>query len=221
MINDIKRKVYDGILSWHPDRLSRNMLEGGEIIDLIDQGVIKDLKFKTHFFTRDPNGLMLLGMNFVLSKQYSDDLSVKVSRGVRSRFQEGKTPTPKHGYLNDGGTFRPDGKSFELICEAWQMRLQGESLEVISDYMNKQGYSRVIKKDKRIIKMSPKILSDVFRDSFYYGVLVQANQTVDLRELDSDFQPAVTEDEYNQVQLLSRRRLTPYNTRRRFELLPL
>ena len=101
------------------------------------------------------------------------------------------------------------------------MRLQGESLEVISDYMNKQGYTRVIKKDKRIIKMSPKILSDVFRDSFYYGVLVQANQTVDLRELDSDFQPAVTEDEYNQVQLLSRRRLTPYNTRRRFELLPL
>jgi len=221
MLNDIKRGLYHAILAWNPDRLARNMMEGGEIINLVDEGVLKDLKFKTHFFTSDANGKMLLGMAFVLSKQYSDDLSQKVTRGVRSRFGEGKTPTPKHGYVNDGGTFRPNGKNFELICEAWQMRLQGESLEVISDYMNKQGYSRVIKKDKRIIKMSPKILSDVFRDSFYYGVLVQANQTVDLRELDSDFQPAVTEDEYNQVQLLSRRRLTPYNTRRRFELLPL
>ncbi len=47
------------------------MLEGGEIIDLIDQGIIKDLKFKTHFFTKDANGKMLLGMTFVLSKQYS------------------------------------------------------------------------------------------------------------------------------------------------------
>lgn len=220
MIKDIKRGVYHGILAWHPDRLSRNMLEGGQIIDLIDQNIIKDLKFKTHFFTHDPNGLMLLGMNFVLSKQYSDDLSVKVSRGVRSRFQEGKTPTPKHGYLNDGGTFRQDGKNFELICEAWQMKLHGESLEIISVYMNKQGYGRVIKKDKRIIKMSPKILSDVFRDSFYYGFLVQANQTVDLRELDPDFQPAITESQYNQVQLLSRKRLTPYNTRRGLTFYP-
>lgn len=222
MINDIKRGVYHGILSWHPDRLSRNMLEGGEIIDLIDQNVIKDLKFKTHFFTRDANGLMLLGMNFVLSKQYSDDLSQKVTRGVRSRFEEGKSAAPKHGYVNEAGIYRPDGKNFELICEAWQMRLQGESLEKISSHMDKNSYGRIIKKDGRLIRMTPKILTDVFHDSFYYGVLVQAKQQVDLRLMPGyNFQPAVTEDEYNQVQLLSRRRLTPYNTRRRYTFYPL
>src|SRR3990167_4419311 len=118
MVNDIKRGTYQAILAWNPDRLSRNMLEAGEIIDLIDQGIIKDLKFKTHFFTPDANGLMLLGMSFVLSKQYSDDLSQKVSRGVRNRFQEGKTPTPKHGYINNGGNFRPDGKNFDIVREA-------------------------------------------------------------------------------------------------------
>ena len=42
---------------------------------------------------------MLLGMSFVLSKQYSDDLSQKVSRGVRRNFAEGKSAIPKHGYL--------------------------------------------------------------------------------------------------------------------------
>ena len=220
MVNDIKRGTYQAILAWNPDRLSRNMLEAGEIIDLIDQGIIKDLKFKTHFFTPDANGLMLLGMSFVLSKQYSDDLSQKVSRGVRNRFQEGKTPTPKHGYINNGSTFRPDEKNYRLICDAWQMRLQGESLEIISDYMSKNGYGKIVKKDKRVIKMSPKILSDVFRDSFYYGALVQANQTVDLRELDSEFEPVVTEEQFNQVQLLSNRRLTPYNTRKRLTFYP-
>src|SRR3989344_8086867 len=62
--------------------------------------------------------------------------------------------------------------------------------------------------------MTIKILTVIFHDPFYYGLLVQAGQTVDLRELDPDFEPMVTPEEYNQVQLLSRHRLTPYNTRR-------
>src|SRR3990167_10243766 len=99
MLKDIKEGLYDGILSWNPDRLARNMKEGGEIIDMIDEDIIKDLKFVTHHFTKDANGKMLLGMAFVLSKQYSDDLSQKVSRGVRRNFAEGKSSgTPKHGY---------------------------------------------------------------------------------------------------------------------------
>jgi hypothetical protein len=46
---------------------------------MVDEGVIKDLRFVTHYFTNDANGKMLLGMAFVLSKHYSDDLSQKVT----------------------------------------------------------------------------------------------------------------------------------------------
>ena len=56
MLKDIEKGKYDGILAWNPDRLARNMLEGGKIIDMIDEGVIKDLKFVTHNFSNDPNG---------------------------------------------------------------------------------------------------------------------------------------------------------------------
>jgi len=86
MIKDIRAGKYDGILAWNPDRLARNMLEGGQIIDMIDAGIIKDLKFVTHHFTKDANGKMLLGMAFVLSKQYSDKLSQDVTRGVRKIY---------------------------------------------------------------------------------------------------------------------------------------
>lgn len=101
MLNDIKKGKHDGIIAWNPDRLSRNMLEGGEILHLIDEGIIKDLKFVTHHFTIDANGKMLLGMVFVLSKQYSDDLSQKVRRGVSAKFSEGKGSIYKHGYILD------------------------------------------------------------------------------------------------------------------------
>src|SRR5581483_152704 len=33
VIDGIKKGMYDGILAWNPDRLARNMLEAGEIID--------------------------------------------------------------------------------------------------------------------------------------------------------------------------------------------
>ena len=98
MLKDTKNGKYDAILAWNPDRLSRNMLEGGKIIDMIDEEILLDLKFVTHHFSRDANGKMLLGMAFVLSKQYSDKLSQDVTRGVRNNLKEGKSPIPKHGY---------------------------------------------------------------------------------------------------------------------------
>ncbi len=201
MLEDIKAGKYDGILAWNPDRLARNMLEGGQLIDMIDNNVIKDLKFVTHHFTRDANGKMLLGMAFVLSKQYSDDLSQKVTRGVRGSLTEGKSPIPKHGYIRNEqtGYYEPDGKNFILMKDGWKIRLQGHSLDAIAEYMNSHSYGRIVKKSGRLVKMDKRILSDIFHDPFYYGILVQADGKVDLREK-YDFVPMVSEDDYLLIQ---------------------
>jgi site-specific DNA recombinase len=206
MLSDIQKGKYDGIVAWHPDRLARNMLEAGMIIDMLDNGIIKDLRFVTHHFTNDASGKMLLGMAFVLSKQYSDDLSQKVTRGVRHTFAEGKTGTPKHGYIRGkDGYYIPDGKHFDILHKAWQMRLQGKGLEELSTWMNKEGYGRLTKKGNKTITMKKQILSEIFRDPFYYGILQQADQEVNLSTF-YDFKPMVTEEEYQRVQRLTSNR---------------
>ena len=207
MVNDIRAGKYNAILAWNPDRLARNMLEAGLLIDLADNEIIKDFKFVTHIYSSDANGKMLLGMAFVLSKQYSDKLSQDVSRGVQSRFtEEGKTPVPKYGYVNEDGIYRPDGRNFELMCESWQMRKEMKSIEDICQYLNSQGLYKEVKSTGKKLQMSIQKLSDIFKDSFYYGVLVQAKQTVDLRELYA-FQPAVSEEDYNLIQSFSYRKI--------------
>src|SRR3989338_1539010 len=169
MLHDIQNGVFDAILAWNPDRLARNMREGGEIIDMIDEDIIKDLKFVTHHFTKDANGKMLLGMAFVLSKQYSDKLSQDVTRGFHRKVEEGKSHIVKHGYITDKeGYYRPDGNNFKLICQAWQMRKEGESEEKIAKELNGKGYYRLVKSTKRKVDMDKRILSKVFRDPFYY-----------------------------------------------------
>ena len=213
MLNDIKKGIYDGIIAWNPDRLARNMKEGGEIIDMIDEKQIKDLKFVTHHFTDDANGKMLLGMAFVLSKQYSDKLSQDVTRGVRSNLSEGKTPSPKHGYVQgEDKLYRPDGNNFKLIREAWEMRLQGTSLKEIATTINSKGYVRLTKTGKKIY-LTNQILAELFKNPFYYGILIQADQKVDLREI-YDFQQMISEEEYINVQQLSGNKIKPYASKR-------
>lgn len=99
VLDGFKAGKYDGLLAWHPDRLARNMKDAGEIIDLVDKGIIKDLKFKSFGFDNTASGKMLLGITFVLSKHYSDHLRDSVNRGNKLSIEEGKyINTPKQGY---------------------------------------------------------------------------------------------------------------------------
>ena len=50
LLRRIERGEADGILAWHPDRLARNALDGGQIIHLLDIGKLTSLKFPTYTF---------------------------------------------------------------------------------------------------------------------------------------------------------------------------
>lgn len=144
-------------------------------------------------------------------------------------MKEGKSSgTPKHGYIRgEDGIYRPDDqdgcKNFELICEAWNMRKAGQSLESIAKYMNDNGYGRIYKekaeKAGQKVLMTDKILSDrVFPEPFYYGILIQKGKPIDLREIPGyGFVAATDEETYNDVQRLTGRRSTAATKRKVFK----
>jgi DNA invertase Pin-like site-specific DNA recombinase len=82
-----------GILAWHPDRLARNSIDGGQIIYLVDTKKIVSLKFPTFWFEPTPQGLFMLQVAFGQSKYYSDNLSENVKRGYRQKLRRGEYPT--------------------------------------------------------------------------------------------------------------------------------
>ena len=229
LLKDVRHGTYDGIMAWAPDRLARNMKEGGEIIDMLDEGIIKDLKFVNHSFTNDANGKMLLSIAFALAKRYTDDLSHNVRRGVRHNLSEGKSSgTPKPGYIrNEHGIYQPDGKNFELVCTAWQMRRHGATYREIAAAMNGAGYGRLIRGKRakyqgKAIPMDWRRLSRLFSDPFYYGILVQAGKPIDLRAVPGfDFQPAVSEADWNSVQALTSKRRQMVKVKNRKPFYPL
>ncbi len=200
MIEGIRKGQYDAILAWHPDRLARNMKDAGVIIDLLDKKIIKDLQFVTFHFQNNSMGKVLLGIAFVLSKQYSDNLSDNVKRGIKRRILEGKVLNkPKHGYYKDINSFlQPDGRNFTLISKAWKMRQEGKTLDQIAEYLNEQGYEKAtdnLGKNHKPFEMNKKRMFEVFTDPTYAGVLSYGSTNVNLIDI-YDFTPIVTPDEY-------------------------
>ncbi len=218
---------YDAILSYAPDRLSRNMLDGGRIINLLDDGKIKDLQFPTHHFTNDPSGKLMLGIMFSFSKHFADDLSRKVKTGVSGNLEDGKSGgQPKWGYdREDDGYYRPN-EWFDVIQEAWYMRAKGATNKTVLEYLLEKEYHRqtkITRKNKKIRKILPteKSVGQMFRDPFYFGMLEQTNQTIDIRTIQLDFEPMIDEETYNQVQALAYTRKRDTSSKKRAEFKPL
>lgn len=190
MIAGIKSGKWNSIISWHPNRLARNMLEGGMIIDLIDKGLLKDLLFHQYRFIPDSSGKMTLGFHFIMAKQYSDNLSESSTRGTKKIAKEGKAPTgkPKYGYNLVGRYYRKDGRNFTLMQEATQMAIDGISLVKVAKYLNDEGFEY----QGKSCEMSKQKLSDIFKNPFYAGAYVFGDQVIDLKASDVMFEPIMT-----------------------------
>ncbi|KKU50304.1 MAG: Recombinase [Parcubacteria group bacterium GW2011_GWA1_47_10] len=105
MMRRIEKGEVSGIISWHPDRLARNSVDGGQIVYFLDIGNLASLKFPSHWFENTPQGKFSLSMAFVQSKYYVDSLSENTKRGLRQKVRMGIFPSQAPvGYLNDSRT---------------------------------------------------------------------------------------------------------------------
>src|SRR3989338_7135677 len=105
MLKRIERGEANGIVSWHPDRLARNSVDGGQIIYFLDTGKLASMKFPSHWFENTPQGKFSLSMAFVQSKYYVDSLSENTKRGLRQKVRMGIFPSQAPlGYINDSRT---------------------------------------------------------------------------------------------------------------------
>lgn len=203
LLDDIIAGKYDGIICWHPDRLARNMKEAGEIIDLVDKGIIKDLRFATFSFENSPTGKMLLGISFVLSKQFSEHLSEQVTRGNRRKTEDGRyLGTFKHGYIKtEDGRLYPDGENFNIIRQAFEMRMEGQLQADIMRYLNgRKDYRIFIRKAgaHKPYKWDKDSVSSLLSDPVYAGVLRYGASAVNLVEV-YDFTPVISAEDFLKI----------------------
>ncbi len=101
VLNDIRIGMFTGILTWAPDRLSRNAGDLGMIVDLMDQGKLQQIKTFSQNFSNNPNEKFLLMILCSQAKLENDQKGINVKRGIRAKCEMGWRPGPPPiGYFN-------------------------------------------------------------------------------------------------------------------------
>ena len=171
LIIDIEQDEFSGILTWAPDRLSRNAGDLGKLVDLMDQEKLAQIKTYSQTFSNNPNEKFLLMILCSQAKLENDNRGVNVKRGLRNKCEIGIRPgVAPIGYKN---ILKENRISI--------VELDPERAPVVKEMFYKVAYKgfsgRMVKKWLDDVKFTTKngcrlALSKVYfvlQNPFYYG----------------------------------------------------
>lgn len=203
LLKNIEAGEAQGILSWHPDRLARNSVDGGKIIHLLDEGKLLDLKFPTFWFQNTPQGIFMLNIAFGQSKYYVDNLTENTKRGLREKIRRGIYPAfaPK-GYLNDlkNKTIIVDTKEAPIIKKAFKLYVKGVyGFDDIGKFLFSKGI-----KTKNDNPLHKDRIKRILSNPFYYGHFRYAGEIYE-----GIHKPLISKKLFDQVQEVLKKRGRP------------
>ena len=170
MLRIIEKGEANGIISWNPDRLARNSIDGGKIIYLLDTGKLLSLKFPTHWFENTPQGRFMLSIAFGQAKYYVDNLSENVKRGLRQKLRNGVFPgKAPYGYFNEQKkrVIEVDPKKGKFVRKVFQLFATGKfTFTDINQFLLKNGVTHHT--ENKILKLQQ--VTHLLKSPFYYGV---------------------------------------------------
>jgi len=172
ILKDLDQGLFNAIITWAPDRLSRNAGDLGKLVDLIDQKKLITIKTFGQNFTNSPSDKFLLMILCSQAKLENDNKSINVKRGLRTRCEQGLWPaTPPTGYMKvDSRTAKCEveldperapvvKQIFEKIAyEKWSYRRVQKWLQYDLDFKTYRGKH-----------LSAGNLFKILRNTFYYG----------------------------------------------------
>jgi len=213
MMERIEKSGPLGILSWHPDRLARNSVDGGKIIYLIDTEKLASLKFPTFWFEPTPQGKFMLNIAFGQSKYYIDNLSENVKRGIRQKLRRGEWPgLAPVGYLNElrNHTIIKDPERWQKVKKLFEAYATGEyTLDRLQELSLSLGL--VSRRTGKAIVLSK--MTDILTNPFYYGVIKHKREYYQ-----GSHEPIITKRLFDEVQKVH---ATKRNNRPNKDLIPI
>ncbi|EKD85679.1 MAG: resolvase protein [uncultured bacterium] len=174
LMTEINEGKFNGILTWAPDRLSRNAGDLGSLVDLMDKGKLLQIRTHGQTFANNPNEKFLLMILCSQAKLENDNRGKNVKRGLKFLCEKGKRPgmppvgyklyrDPNHLAMKSKIVIDPERapfikKMFEYVA------INGFSGRQVNEYLYEEGLRT--RKGKRL---ALSMMYRMFKDQFYYG----------------------------------------------------
>ncbi len=208
MIARLERGEADGIVTWHPDRLARNSIDGGRVVYLLDIGHIKFLKCPTFWFENTPQGKFMLNIAFGQSKYFIDNLSENVKRGIRQKLRRGEWPSfSPIGYV-------ADPKSRQLIVDPVKgpgvrklFEAHASGKHTLKDLQQLSAPWGLVSRKGRPLPVS--LVQHILNNTFYYGLMRFKGELYP-----GIHEPLISKDLFERVQEMLVRKGRPHKYRK-------
>ena len=211
-----------GLLVWHPNRLARNAYDGGWVITALDEGKLLEVKTAHRTYYNTPEDKFMLQLEFGMAKKSSDDNSVAVKRGLKSKVQMGWYPSrAPMGYLNtisnDKGMNEviKDPERFDTVRRMWDLMLTGNITppQILKIVSGEWKFKTRITKRLGGKSLSRSGIYRIFTNPFYYGWFEYGRPRVLSK---GSHAPMITEEEFDRVQRILGREGKPRPKEHRF-----
>ena len=217
LMRRIRRGQIEGVLCWKMDRLARNHLDHGAVLQALADGKLKEVITPERVYTSNGNDRFLGNFELGIATKFIDDLRDNVKRGNRARFQQGwPNYRPPAGYMEDPAskTIVKHPVNFDLIRRAWDLLLSGSMqpraiLKILND---EWGFRSRKTRAGGERKMSFSGLYALFSKPFYMGVI----QLKSGATYKGAFEPMITEAEFARAQEILGRASRPRPQHRDF-----
>lgn len=201
MVSNIKTGEYNAILTWHPDRLSRNAGDLGILVDLMDNKKLLEIRTYNQIFTDSPNEKFLLMILGSEAKLENDNRGMNVRRGLRHMIERGLWPgVAPLGYrpINEKGkpgVLEIDPIRGHFVKMIFEKAAEGWSQHKIRNWLQEEVH--LLSPNGKNISLSTVQL--VLRKPFYYGEVEYPKKSGNWYK--GSWQPIITKDLFDKVQL--------------------
>ncbi|CAN5706941.1 hypothetical protein BH11PAT2_BH11PAT2_06180 [soil metagenome] len=201
IVEELSAGKYNGILTWAPDRISRNAGDLGKIVDLMDAGKLHEIRTFGQRFSNSPSEKFLLMILGSQAKLENDNRGVNVKRGLRTRCEMGLRPgVAPTGYLNE--------KHADRKCQAAIDPMRAPVIKQIFEKAANEKWSgrkihQWLKFDLNFKGRANKnmTLSSVYlvlQNPFYYGVFEYPERSGNWYQ--GKHEPLITKERYERAQ---------------------
>jgi site-specific DNA recombinase len=218
ILEDLRSEKYNGLLTWAPDRLSRNAGDLGSLVDLMDQHKLIHIQTYGQTFKNSPNEKFLLMILCSQAKLENDNKSINVKRGLRARVEMGLWPCrPPTGYTR----FKRIDQKCECIVDKDRAPIIKQMFEKVAydGWSGRKIYNwlkqEINFKTETNMYLSLGNIYRIFENHFYYGRFEFPKKSGNW--YNGSHSPIITKELFDQVQLqIKDQTLTPKLAQKEF-----
>lgn len=200
LLNDLRSEKFNGVLTWAPDRLSRNAGDLGSLVDLMDGNKLHSIRTFGQSFSNTPNEKFLLMILCSQAKLENDNRGVNVKRGIRAKCETGWRPCmPPLGYFTRGASGKGkdvivDQERAPYIVKMFEMSAEGRGGRHIRQWLED---NNVRTRGGKAVPLS--MIYRMLGSTFYYGMFEYPRGSG--KWYQGHHSPLITKELYDRVQI--------------------